>query len=106
PLPPRDTLVVGDVDATASVAVGAPPNPNEGLDQFVRTEAGGLPYFDASAWNAYVGANASWTNASWTNASWTNASWTNASWTNASWTNASWTNAAFADASWTNASWT
>jgi serine protease AprX len=111
PFAPDLSLGVGEVDAAAAAAVVAPPNPNEGLDQFVRTEAGGLPYFDAAAWNAYVGANASWTNASWTNASWTNASWTNASWTNAaftdaSWTNASWTNASWTNASWTNASWT
>jgi len=116
PSAPALSLGVGEVDGAAAAAVVAPPNPNEGLDQFVNTDANGAAYFDGAAWNAAVAANpswqtASWTNASWTNASWTNASWTNASWTNstytdASWTNASWTNASWTNASWTNASWT
>jgi serine protease AprX len=96
---------IGVVDASAA-SVTSPPNPNEGLDTFVTTDASGQTSFDSDAWNAAVAADASWTNASWTNASWTNASWTNASWTNASWTNASWTNASWTNASWTNASWT
>jgi serine protease AprX len=116
PYAPELSLGVGEVDAAAAAAVVAPPNPNEGLDQFVKTDSNGSAYLDAVGWNAAVAANpswqaASWTNASWTNASWTNASWTNASWTNsaytdASWTNASWTNASWTNASWTNASWT
>jgi serine protease AprX len=111
PNAPALSLGAGEVDAVAAAAVIAPPNPNEGVDQFVKTDANGAAYFDAAAWNAAVAVNpswqtASWTNASWTNASWTNASWTNASWTNASWTNASWTNASWTNASWTNASWT
>jgi serine protease AprX len=106
PSAPDLSLGAGEVDAAAAAAVADPPNPNEGLDAFVRMDATGATYFDAEAWNAHVAADASWTNASWTNASWTNASWTNASWTNASWTNASWTNASWTNASWTNASWT
>jgi serine protease AprX len=105
PLATPMSLGIGVVDAIAASATN-PPNPNEGLDAFVTTDANGEPIFDPEAWSAAVAADASWTNASWTNASWTNASWTNASWTNASWTNASWTNASWTNASWTNASWT
>jgi serine protease AprX len=102
PLAAPLSLGVGEVDAAAAAAVSSPPNPNQNLYRFVRSDSS----FDWDAWNAYVSTHASWTNASWTDASWTNASWTDASWTDASWTDASWTDASWTDASWTDASWT
>jgi serine protease AprX len=106
PLATRLSLGVGEVDAAAAAAVTDPPNPNQNLYEFVKTDADGNPSFDWDGWNEYVASNASWTNASWTDASWTDASWTDASWTDASWTDASWTDASWTDASWTDASWT
>jgi serine protease AprX len=105
PLAAPLSLGVGEVDASAAY-VSSPPNPNQNLYRFVRNDSDSNPIFDWDAWNASIGANASWTNASWTDASWTDASWTDASWTDASWTDASWTDASWTDASWTNASWT
>ena len=106
PLATGLSLGAGEVDAAAAAAVTNPPNPNQNLYQFVKTDADGNPTFDWDSWTNYVSTTASWTDASWTDASWTDASWTDASWTDASWTDASWTDASWTDASWTNASWT
>ena len=91
---------VGEVDAARADAVTNPPNPNEGLREFV-SEANGEPTFDAEAWNDRVS-----TDATWTSATWTSATWTSATWTSATWTSATWTSSAFADATWTSATWT
>jgi serine protease AprX len=106
PLATPLSLGVGEVDGAAAAAVTNPPNPNQNLNTFVRTDADGNPSFDWDAWSTFVSSTASWTDASWTDASWTDASWTDASWTDASWTDASWTDASWTDASWTDASWT
>jgi subtilisin family serine protease len=105
-LPAASSMSVGlgEVDVASAAAVTDPPNPNDNLYAFVKTDSTGRVYFDASAWRAHVGSNPSWTAASWTDASWTDASWTDASWTDASWTDASWTDASWTDASWTDAS--
>jgi serine protease AprX len=106
PLAAPMSLGLGEVDAAAAAAVTNPPNPNVGLEQFVKTDTFGTPYFDADAWSAFVATNAAWTNAAWTDAAWTNAAWTDAAWTNAAWTNAAWTDAAWTNAAWTDAAWT
>ena len=91
---------VGEIDAARAAALTNPPNPNEGLREFVETE-NGEPTFDAEAWNERVS-----TDATWTSATWTSATWTSATWTSATWTSATWTSSAFADATWTSATWT
>jgi serine protease AprX len=106
PLATPFSLGLGVVDAAAAAGVTNPPNPNVGLERFVKSDASGAGYFDADAWNAFVATDAVWTNAAWTDATWTDAAWTDAAWTNAAWTNAAWTDAAWTDASWTDASWT
>jgi serine protease AprX len=97
---------VGEVDAAAAAAVTDPPNPNEGLAEFVSTDpATGERSFDSAAWKDEVATDASWVSASWVSASWVSASWVSASWVSASWVSASWVSSAFADASWVSASW-
>jgi subtilisin family serine protease len=92
---------VGQIDAAAAAALGAPPNPNENLNAFAVVDpVTGQRTFDSTSWVNVVSTQASWTTASWTTASWTTASWTTASWTTASWTTASWTTA-----SWTTGGW-
>jgi serine protease AprX len=91
---------VGEIDAARAAALTDPPNPNEGLREFVENE-NGEQRFDAEAWNEHVS-----TDATWTSATWTSATWTSATWTSATWTSATWTSSAFADATWTSATWT
>jgi hypothetical protein len=97
---------VGEVDAGAAAAVLAPPNPNAGLNAFVKIDpATGAPLFDQASWAAAAGASASWNAASWNSASWAAASWSSASWAAASWNSASWAAASWAAASWNSANW-
>jgi serine protease AprX len=91
---PNDTALaggVGELDAGLASTLGSPPNPNEGLQQFVKTSllTGGRS-LDAASWNQYVQTHASWAQASWNAASWASASWNAASWAAASWAAASW----------------
>jgi serine protease AprX len=97
---------VGEIDVAAADAVLNPPNPNEGLNAFVKRDVRGEPYFDGDAWSAHVTADATWTSATWTSATWTSATWTSATWTSATWTSASWVSGAQADATWADATWT
>jgi serine protease AprX len=82
---------VGEVDGGVATSIDSPPNPNEGLYQFVSKDPlSGLPTFDAASWSNYVASGASWAQASWGEASWGEASWNQASWAEASWNQASW----------------
>ena len=82
---------VGAIDAGGAAMMNTPPNPNVGLNQFVKRDPiTGFRAFDAASWNAFVSTNASWSQASWAEASWAEASWNAASWAEASWNAASW----------------
>jgi serine protease AprX len=82
---------VGEIDAGVAATVDAPPNPNEGFQQFIKSNLlNGSKAFDAVSWNEYVSTHASWAQASWASASWGAASWNQASWGAASWAAASW----------------
>ena len=91
---PKDAAMaagVGEIDAGVASTFDSPPNPNEGLQPFVTSDAlTGARAFDAASWVAYVSTNASWSTASWNAASWGAASWNAASWGAASWNAASW----------------
>jgi serine protease AprX len=97
---------VGEITANKAAQVDSPPNPNAGLDQFVKTDpTTGGPVFDAASWNSTALANASWNSVSWNSASWNSASWNSASWNSVSWNSASWNSASWNSASWNSASW-
>lgn len=82
---------VGEIDGAYATLVDNPPNPNEGLYQFVSNDPiSGKPTFNAASWGEYLQTGASWAQASWGEASWGEASWNAASWGEASWNAASW----------------
>ena len=97
---------VGELTANKAAGVNDPPNPNAGLDQFVKTDVttGGLA-FDAASWNSTALGNASWNSVSWNSASWNSASWNSASWNSVSWNSASWNSVSWNSASWNSVSW-
>jgi serine protease AprX len=81
---------VGEIDAAVATSLIDPPNPNEGLYQFVSSSgSSGQKQFDSASWAAYVRSGASWAQASWASATWASASWSAASWAAASWSEAS-----------------
>jgi serine protease AprX len=91
PNDPTRAAGVGEIDAGVASTIDDPPNPNEGLVQFVSNDPlTGARMFDAASWNAFVSTHASWSQASWAEASWAEASWGAASWAEASWNAASW----------------
>ncbi len=97
---------VGEVNATRSVEIQNPPNPNRALSAFIVTDpVSGAPVFDAASWAAKAKSDASWADASWADASWATASWSAASWADASWSDASWASASWADTATAAASW-
>jgi serine protease AprX len=103
---PLDGVGIGEVDAAASAAIAAPPNPNENLAAFVSVDpTTGLKVFSADTWATALATSANWTSANWTSANWTSANWTRANWTSANWTSANWTSANWTSANWTSANW-
>jgi serine protease AprX len=97
---------VGEVTANKAAQADSPPNPDAGLDQFVKSDpTTGASVFDAASWNSTALANASWNSVSWNSASWNSASWNSASWNSVSWNSASWNSASWNSASWNSASW-
>jgi serine protease AprX len=98
----------GEVWAPAAAGVGAPPNPNLALDQFLIADPAGasVPVFDEATWTSAARSNPAWDAATWTSATWTSATWTSATWTSNSWEAATWTSATWTSATWTSATWT
>jgi len=108
PMPSANGLSegVGEINASSSIELQNPPNPNLALDAFVITDAStGAPVFDAASWASKAKSDASWASASWNSASWAAASWSAASWASASWSDASWATASWAANAEAAASW-
>ena len=108
PMPSANSLSegVGEINASPSIELQNPPNPNLALDAFVVTDAStGAPVFDAASWASKARSDASWASASWSSASWAAASWSAASWASASWSDASWATASWASNAEAAASW-
>ena len=92
---------VGEVNGLAASAVTNPPNPNEGLYQFVSSNE-----FNAQAWATYVSANSNWTASNWTASNWTAANWTASNWTTSNWTASNWVSSNWTASNWTQSNWT
>jgi serine protease AprX len=97
---------VGEVQVTDARRVWSPPNPNLGLDAFVKPVAGSTaPVFDAVSWSDVAKANVSWDDVSWDDVSWADAAWNVVSWADVSWADVSWADVSWADVSWADVSW-
>jgi len=100
------SLGVGDVDlAKQRTYAKTPPNPNAGLDQFVKTAADGTRLFDSGAWQAAALANKAWNAAAWSDAAWSDAAWSSVAWSSAAWADAAWASAAWGSVAWSDAAW-
>ncbi len=113
PLPNAAPLSVGvgELRMDRSAFVTIPPNPNLGLNRFVRADPlGGPPAFDAVSWFDSARTNVSWNSVSWNSVSWNDAdfdtvSWANVSWSSVSWATVSWNSVSWNDVSWNDVSW-
>ena len=103
---------VGQIEAAKSAKwseelLGAPPNPNAALEQFVVSDpVGGGLVFDAVSWSDVSWSDVSWDAVSWSDASWDSVNWDAVSWTDVSWSDVSWTDVSWSDVSWSDVSWT
>jgi serine protease AprX len=106
PKAPKGSLGVGEVNiAAARGRLRTPPNPNAGLDQFVKTAADGTSVFDASAWQSAALVNKAWDAAAWSDAAWSDAAWSSVAWSDAAWADVAWASVAWGTVAWSDAAW-
>ena len=98
PKAPKGSLGVGEINISAARARAvSPPNPNAGLNQYVKGLADGTRVFDARAWQAAAKANKAWNAVAWADVAWSDAAWSTVAWSDAAWSDAAWSDAAWAD---------
>jgi serine protease AprX len=102
---PAGSVGVGEIQVTNASAVKAPPNPNQGLNGFVKTDLTGSRAFDAVSWSDVARANVSWDSVSWADVSWADTAASAVSWADVSWDSVSWADVSWADVSWADVSW-
>jgi serine protease AprX len=117
PLPNAAPLSVGvgELRMSGLAFTSSPPNPNKALDQFVKSDQTGTPYFDAVGWFNTAKSDVSWNDVSWNDISWSDAafspsayadiSWSDVSWATVSWNDVSWNDVSWADVSWADMSY-
>jgi serine protease AprX len=94
----RGEAGVGEINASRSVLLSNPPNPNAALAKFIKLDVlTGTKAFDGTGWYAAAKSTASWDSVSWSDASWSDVSWTDASWSDVSWSDASWADVSWSD---------
>jgi len=97
---------VGELRMDKSSFVLNAPNPNKGLDQYVKTNPlTGVTAFDAVSWFNTAKANVSWNSVSWNDVSWNDADFSAVSWSSVSWNTVSWATISWNDVSWNDVSW-
>ncbi|MFL5923231.1 MAG: S8 family serine peptidase [Gaiellaceae bacterium] len=102
---PLGSVGVGEIQVTNASAVKIAPNPNKGLNQFVKPDLTGSRAFNAVSWSDAARANVSWDSVSWTDVSWADAAWSAVSWADVSWESVSWADVSWADVSWADSSY-
>src|SRR3954469_5945651 len=97
---------VGEITASRAAAASYAPNPNIGLERFLKSVSGGSGQaFDAMSWANSAKSDMSWNSMSWTSQSWSDLSWSDQSWASMSWADMSWNSMSWTDMSWADMSW-
>src|SRR3954452_6904250 len=102
-----NALGVGDVNIAGARAFrkATPPNPNAGLDKFLKNAADGTRTFDATAWQVKASSEKAWNAAAWSDVAWSDAAWSGAAWSDVAWADAAWATAAWGDVAWSDVAW-
>jgi serine protease AprX len=97
----------GEVNAVRAVAIGAPPNPNSGLNAFVVADASGgsVPAFDASAWYDALRSDSAWDSSAWNDSAWNDSAWNDSAWLDSAWNDSAWLDSAWLDSAWNDSAW-
>ena len=90
---------VGEINASRSVMVTNPPNPNAALNQYVVPDplGSGARVFNAVSWTDAARSNASWSDVTWTDVTWSDASWSAVTWSDVTWSDVSWADVTWSD---------
>jgi serine protease AprX len=105
-LAPKGSLGVGEINIPAARGrLKNPPNPNAGLDKFLKLNADGTQVFDAATWQSTAKANKAWNAAAWSDAAWSDAAWSSVAWSDAAWADAAWASVAWGSVAWSDAAW-
>jgi serine protease AprX len=97
---------LGELTASRAAAATFAPNPNLGLERFMKSAADGSgQVFDAMSWASAAKSDMSWNSMSWSSQSWSDMSWADQSWASMSWADMSWSSMSWADMSWADMSW-
>jgi len=106
PAAAQGSLGVGEMQMGRAVLRLSPPNPNKGLDQFVRVALGDTsPSFDAQSWFNAAKTDPSWDAVSWSSSAWSGADFSAVAWSDVSWESVSWETVAWSDVAWSDVSW-
>jgi serine protease AprX len=97
---------LGELTAGRAAAATWAPNPNLGLERFLRSATGGTgQVLDAMSWASAARSDMSWNSMSWSSQSWSDMSWADQSWASMSWADMSWNSMSWTDMSWADMSW-
>jgi serine protease AprX len=105
---PAGSLGVGELNIPKARSINGNttlPNPNAGLDHFLKSATDGTQVFDAAAWESAAWSSAAWSSAAWSDAAWSSAAWSSAAWSSVAWSAAAWASAAYGTAAWSDAAW-
>ena len=103
---PKGSLGVGEVNIwKARARTTNPPNPNAGLNQYVKGLADGTRVFDAPAWQAAALANKAWNAVAWSDVAWSDAAWSSVAWSDVAWADIAWASVAWGTVAWSDVAW-
>jgi len=105
---PKGSLGVGELNIPKARSLNPNavlPNPNAGLDQFIKTAADGTRIFDSAAWQSAAQSNVAWNSAAWSDVAWSSAAWSSVAWSSVAWSDAAWSTAAYGTVAWSDAAW-
>jgi hypothetical protein len=108
PAAPKGSLGVGELNIPKARALGSSvtlPNPNAGLDKFVKTASDGTQVFDSAAWESAAQSNAAWDSVAWSDTAWSSAAWSSVAWSDVAWESVAWATAAWGTVAWSDAAW-
>jgi serine protease AprX len=96
---------VGEVNAQRAVELSNAPNPNTNLDQYVKVDCTGAPYFDQAAWVAAMQNASTWSTTDWSATDWTATDWSATDWTATDWSATDWTATDWSATDWSATDW-